>query len=100
MQKLLENPVAYAAKLSADQGGEPSNVVYDYELPPGDESRHDEIKEYMLQHRFELALDSMDFPMPENTLLSYILKEGGITINHIEWRNFLIKCNRDDTLFS
>lgn len=100
MQTLLANPVAYAARLSLNQGGLPQNVDYDYDVPAGDESRYDEIQQYIFQHRLELALDTMDFPMPENTLFSYILKDGGISIDHVEWRNFLLKCNQDDILFT
>ena len=40
--------------------------------------RFNEIREHLLNNRLELVLNTMDFPMPEHTLLNYILVQGGL----------------------
>jgi len=83
MQTLIANPVAYSAKLIAERGLS-QKVDYEYDIPAPDGLRYDEIRNHLVQNRLELALDTMDFPMPENTLYFYILEVGGIEIDHIE----------------
>jgi hypothetical protein len=58
-----------------------------------------EIKDFLLKHRLQLALDTVDFPMPEHTLYAYILAEGGLSLTADEWRNFLRVCDDTSTLF-
>jgi len=58
-----------------------------------------QIQQYLFANRQELALDSMNFPMPECTLYSYILANGGITLTPDIWRAFLEICNHTPYLF-
>lgn len=63
------------------------------------------IQEYLFKNRLQLALDSMDFEMPENTLYSYIITNGNITLpqgSKFEpkmWRAFLQVCHQRKHLF-
>jgi hypothetical protein len=40
-----------------------------------------EIRKFLFENRLELALDTMDFPMPEHTLYNYIIEGGGIQLD-------------------
>jgi len=63
------------------------------------------IQEHLFKNRMQLALDTMDFDMPENTLYSYIMTQGNIALEHgskLEpemWRSFLQICDRRKHLF-
>ncbi|PBP19973.1 hypothetical protein BUE80_DR009195 [Diplocarpon rosae] len=66
--------------------------------------RWDMIAEYMFAHREpgDLALDTLDFPMPEQTMFKHVHDDGlgmpGIT--PYEFRDFLRVCNQKKLLFS
>jgi hypothetical protein len=63
------------------------------------------IQEYLFKNRLQLALDTMDFEMPENTLYSYMITQGNITLeggSKLEpemWRSFPQLCERRKHLF-
>lgn len=50
--------------------------------------RYDEIKEYLIQNRALLALDTMKSSIPEHTMLRH-LRKTGLPISPQEWRDFL-----------
>lgn len=61
--------------------------------------RYDEIRNYLINQRRELAIDTMKFRMPEHTLHQYIRRNGGIDLSAEEWRGFLLNCNERKNLF-
>lgn len=63
--------------------------------------RYDEIKAYLCQNRHyeQLALDTMDFDIPERTLYRYILDRGGLGITPLEFRNFLYTASERREMF-
>jgi hypothetical protein len=69
--------------------------------PTFDYPRYLEISEYLFDNRnpLELALDTMDFDMPEATLYRYIQNRGGLAISPQEFRNFLIYADSQNDLF-
>ncbi|KAF7943777.1 uncharacterized protein EAE97_005847 [Botrytis byssoidea] len=69
----------------------------DPDLPPC--PRFDEISRYLINNRRELALHTMCFAMPENTLRDYILRLGGLEISAKEWRAYLLHCEAVPYLF-
>jgi hypothetical protein len=66
--------------------------------------RYDEIKKFLFgrKTRRDLALDTMNFVMPEHTLLGYIIRNGKLQpeLKPDEWRNFLIITHHTKELFS
>lgn len=69
--------------------------------PTFDKQRYFQISQYLFDNRLplELALDTMDFDMPEATLYRYIQNRGGLTIKPQEWRNFLLYTDSQNLLF-
>ncbi|KUJ20903.1 uncharacterized protein LY89DRAFT_715211 [Mollisia scopiformis] len=61
--------------------------------------RYLEIKNHLLNCWYELAIDTMDFNMPEHTMFNYILAEGGLQITFSEWREFLEYSQQTNVLF-
>ncbi|KAF7872441.1 hypothetical protein EAF04_003362 [Stromatinia cepivora] len=61
--------------------------------------RYDEIKNYLINQKRELAIDTMKFRMPEHTLHQYICRNGGINLSTEEWRGFLLNCTERMELF-
>ena len=73
--------------------------------PPDDKEivscpRYQEIRSYLLRNRNELALDTMNFKMPDHILLAHILNNGFLVIDYDEWTAFLIVAHRAKDLFS
>jgi hypothetical protein len=62
--------------------------------------RFTEIRDYLFCNRRELALDTMESPIPENTMLRYILANGGLALVPEEWKYFLCICEQFDFIFS
>ncbi|KUJ16032.1 uncharacterized protein LY89DRAFT_783262, partial [Mollisia scopiformis] len=64
--------------------------------------RYDAIKKHFLGNRGpqELAFDSMEFDIPEPTLLRYIQDRGGISLDAEDLRSFLHCCNVKKELFN
>jgi hypothetical protein len=62
--------------------------------------RFDEIKEYLFRNRRELALDTLNFAIPEHTMLGYILANGGLALTPEEWKYFLSVCGHSKLFFS
>ncbi|KAH7360491.1 hypothetical protein BKA65DRAFT_186147 [Rhexocercosporidium sp. MPI-PUGE-AT-0058] len=62
--------------------------------------RHAEIKDYLFKNTRELALDTMDFSMPEHILFDYVLVNGGLNITADEWRDFLVTTIENQLLFN
>lgn len=98
MALLMQHRMALLAKRAA--GIKKQKVRYEYQMPPRDHSRDSDIEKYLFENRLELALDTMDFPMPENTMFGYIIDNGGLVIDLYAWRSFLIKCKEQKRLFS
>ncbi|KAB8301245.1 hypothetical protein EYC80_003132 [Monilinia laxa] len=69
----------------------------DEEIPPC--PRYDEIKNYLVSQKSELAIETMKFRMPEHTLHQYIRRNGGIYLSSEEWRGFLLNCTERKELF-
>lgn len=61
--------------------------------------RFNEIRDFLFNNRLELALDTLDFQMPEHTLYNYIVVTRRVLLSADEWRAFLRICVRDNTLF-
>ena len=65
---------------------------------------YDEIRKFLCRRRIrrDLALDTMNFVMPEHTLLGYIVVHGGLQpeLQPEEWRSFLIVAHHAKELFS
>jgi len=81
---------------------DPKNVYDDSDFPITYSCpRYDEIKAYLLRNRHhqQLALDSMDFDMPERTLYRYIIDRGGIALTPLEFRSFLYTASWRQELF-
>ncbi|KAE9378280.1 hypothetical protein N431DRAFT_461813 [Stipitochalara longipes BDJ] len=62
----------------------------------------DEITQYLFANRapLELALNTMDFDIPEPTLYRYIMNRGGLDITPAELRQFLFTANNKKQLFA
>ncbi|KAK6610112.1 hypothetical protein H4I95_03171 [Botrytis cinerea] len=61
--------------------------------------RYDEIKNYLINQKRELAIDTMKFRMPEHTLHQYIRRNGGIDLSAEEWRRFLLNSTERKEMF-
>jgi hypothetical protein len=66
--------------------------------------RYDQIRKFLCRRRIrrDLALETMNFVMPEHTLLGYIIAHGGLQpeLQPEEWRNFLVVAHHTKELFS
>ena len=64
--------------------------------------RWDEFTQYLFADRAppQLALDTMDFDIPEPTLYRYIIDRGGLLITPAEFRQFLFTANNRKQLFA
>jgi hypothetical protein len=87
---------------SYSSGSETSGEDIDpWECPPC--PRWDGITQYLFNNRgpLELALDTMDFDIPESNLYRYIEDRGGLAggITPLEFRNFLICAHTRGELF-
>ena len=63
-------------------------------------SRYDVISEYIRHNAKELALDTLNFRMPDHTMLSHILHLGGFSLDYDEWTSFLLDTHKRKLLFS
>jgi hypothetical protein len=79
----------YSSTEDEDFSTEDENSMPD----PFNSPRFDEVRNYLLNNRRELALDSLYFTIPEHLLYSYIMTNGGLKLEPEEWRDFLISCN-------
>jgi hypothetical protein len=61
--------------------------------------RWHEIIDYLFNNRLELALDTMDFRMPQHTLYDYVMRREEISLSSDEWRDFLEVCSAMKLLF-
>ncbi|KAM0156044.1 hypothetical protein ACHAPG_005554 [Botrytis cinerea] len=61
--------------------------------------RYDEIKNYLINQKRELAIHTMKFRMPEHTLHQYIRRNGGIDLSAEEWRKFLLNSTERKEMF-
>jgi hypothetical protein len=62
--------------------------------------RYDEIRNYLIENRQELALDnSMNFGIPEHILYNHIIHNGGLSISLEEWRKYLTIATHTKDLF-
>lgn len=92
-------------------GDEEENEEYDEEEEEEEEERedddeeipscprYDEIRNYLINQKRELAIDTMKFRMPEHTLHQYIRRNGGIDLSAEEWREFLLNSSERKELF-
>ena len=55
--------------------------------------RFNEIIHYLSTHIVELAIDTMNGPIPEHVLLNYIIVRRELRLDADEWRAFLYVCN-------
>lgn len=76
-----------------------SSIVLVPSTPPC--PRYEEIGDYLVRNRAQgrFCLGTMNFRMPENTMLNHILLLGGITLSTEEWRDFLMVANEKQELF-
>jgi hypothetical protein len=88
-----ERPPSPTSLSDLDDGSD-FPVIYDC-------PRYSEIKDYLLanRHHGQLALDSMDFHIPEPTFYRYIIDCGGLAITPLELRNFLYTTHLRQELF-
>lgn len=70
----------------------PSAQLQDY-------PRSREVRDYLFRNIRELALDTMNFRMPEHVLYGHIVRHGGIQLTADEWRSFLEVMSANKTLF-
>jgi hypothetical protein len=78
-----------------------SHAPSTYKYPrydPGISPFHDQIRELLIYHRQELALDSLYFDIAEHMLLQYIHRLG-LDIKPEWWRGFLLECERRGEFF-
>ncbi|ESZ98553.1 hypothetical protein SBOR_1085 [Sclerotinia borealis F-4128] len=61
--------------------------------------RYDEIKNYLIRQRRELAIDTLKFRMPEHLFYEYIRRNGGLYLSAEEWRGFLLNSTERKELF-
>ncbi|KAH8586422.1 hypothetical protein B0O99DRAFT_585965 [Bisporella sp. PMI_857] len=68
---------------------------------PLKDSHYQSISSYLLKNRgpLELALDTMDFDIPEATLYRYIIERGGLIISPRDFRSFLIQADKKGEYF-
>lgn len=99
IMRLIERPQSMPQRppsptFSDEDDGSDFPVVYSC-------PRYDEIKAYLCRNRHyeQLALDTMDFDMPERTLYRYILDRGGLEITPLEFRNFLYTASERREMF-
>ena len=76
---------------------EPSTYKYP-RYDPGIGPFYDQVRELLICHRQELALDSLYFDIAEHMLLEYIHRLG-LDIKPEWWRGFLLECERREELF-
>lgn len=78
-----------------------SHAPSTYKYPrydPGIGPFYDQVRELLIYHRQELALDSLYFDIAEHMLLEYIHRLG-LDIKPEWWRGFLLACERRGELF-
>lgn len=73
--------------------------------PPNDSEtvpcpRYELISDYLRKNVEELALDSLNFRMPDHMMMSHILHLGGLVIEYDEWTSFLLDTHKRKLLFS
>ncbi|KAI9650892.1 hypothetical protein NHQ30_000927 [Ciborinia camelliae] len=61
--------------------------------------RYDEIRRYLEENKFALAIHTMDFNMPAHLFRGYIERHGGINLTNAEWKTFLLVANTRNELF-
>jgi hypothetical protein len=73
-------------------------------FPPRSEcpksTRFNEIRDYLFENRLELALDTLNFQMPEHIMYAHILRNGKIDLTADEWRSFLEVCHYKKLFFT
>jgi len=62
-------------------------------------TRHEEIRQFFFTNWAALALDSLDFEIPEHLLFSYVVRAGLSDLTPTEWRAFLLRCEELEDLF-
>ena len=62
-------------------------------------ARYPEIRAFLFANRLELALDTLNFRMPEHMMYAHILRTGKINLTTEEWRSFLEVCHFRKVLF-
>ncbi|KAL2074475.1 hypothetical protein VTL71DRAFT_8253 [Oculimacula yallundae] len=63
-------------------------------------NRFNEIRKYLFRNIRELALDTLNFKIPEHILFNYVLENRGLDITSDEWRDFLMTAGNAGLLFS
>ncbi|KAI6716060.1 hypothetical protein JHW43_001444 [Diplocarpon mali] len=97
LRQMTSRIVVRAPEMEDADDPDPPEPVYEC-------ARWDAIAQYMCAHRApgDLALDTLDFPMPEQTMFRHVHDDGlgmpGITPD--EFRDFLRVCNQRKLLFS
>jgi len=73
------------------------NYIEPHFIPPS--NRHQEIQQFLFANWDALALESMDFEIPEHLLYSYVVRAGLSDLTPTDWRAFLLECTRTAELF-
>jgi hypothetical protein len=60
----------------------------------------DEVRNFLFAHRLQLALDTLDFRMPEHVMYIHMIRTGETEITADEWRSFLELCENNHILFT
>jgi hypothetical protein len=63
-------------------------------------TRFNEIRDDLFEQRLELALDTLNFPMPEHVMYAHIPRNGKIGLTTDEWRSFLEICHYRKLFFT
>lgn len=82
-------------------------ILFGQAIPPPPEklpgypscTRYVEIQDYLFANRLELALDTLNFKMPEHVMFAHVSRKGGLNITADEWRAFLEVCEFRRVLF-
>jgi hypothetical protein len=103
---------AYLSQAEKAKGGEVTDDIKTVTFqeapksrPPNDLDtapcpRYDFISDYLLQNAKELALDTLNFRMPDHTMMSHILHLGELVLDYDEWTSFLLDTHKRKLLFS
>ena len=82
---------------------QPAQAPSNYREPTFNPSLSDfetyRIKQFLFQNRTALALDTLDFEIPEHVLYEYVVSAGLSSLRPTDWRAFLIRCNNEGSLF-
>ncbi|KAE9376538.1 hypothetical protein N431DRAFT_462367 [Stipitochalara longipes BDJ] len=99
MEQLRSVPKpAVPQQISTSSTGQVNNYIEPRFEPPS--YQFYKIRQFLFANRVSLALDSLNFEIPEHLLYSYIVEAGLSDLSPTEWRGFLIQCSKNSYIFN